>query len=516
MMDRVLIFDTTLRDGEQSPGCTLNVEEKLEIAHALARLGVDIIEGGFPISSPGDFEAVRLMAEQIRDVQICGLARAVPADIDRAAEALRSAENGRIHVFISSSDIHLMHQMRKGRDEVLEQARAMVRRARNYTDNVEFSPMDATRSDPDYVVEILTAAVEEGATTLNIPDTVGYATPDEYFALIQKIMNEVKGIEKCIVSTHTHNDLGLAVANALAGIRAGARQVECTINGIGERAGNASLEEIVMALRTRRDFHKVDTKIDTTQIYRVSRLVADRTGMVVQANKAIVGLNAFRHESGIHQDGILKERSTYEIMDPASIGWPASQLVLGKHSGRHALKQRLQELGYELSEEDLNRTFVRFKELADQKKEVSDRDLEALVAEEHRIQSEAWKLDHVQVTCGDHSIATATVRLIDPHGRMITDADTGTGPVDAVYRAINRIIGVPNVLSEFSVKSVTEGIDAIGEVTIRIDHDGQSYIGRGASTDIIVASARAYMNALNRLLSNREVSTAKVVQTVTP
>ncbi len=509
-MDRVLIFDTTLRDGEQSPGCTLNVEEKLEIAHQLARMGVDIIEGGFPIASPGDFDAVRLMAEQIRDVQICGLARANTADVDRAAEAIKPAANGRIHVFISSSDIHLMHQLRKGREEVLDQARAMVRRARGYTDNVEFSPMDATRSDPDYVVAILNAAVAEGATTLNIPDTVGYASPEEYFALISKIMNEVKGIEKCIISTHTHNDLGLAVANALAGVRAGARQIECTINGIGERAGNASLEEVVMALRTRSDYYKVDTGVDTTQIYRTSRLVSDLTGMLVQANKAIIGINAFRHESGIHQDGILKERSTYEIMDAQTIGWPASQLVLGKHSGRHALKKRIEELGYEITEEDLNRTFEQFKDLADKKKEVSDRDIESLIAEEKRNYSEGWKLDHVQVSSGDHSIATATVRVVNPEGRMITDADTGTGPVDAVYKAINRIIGVPNVLSEFSVKSVTEGIDAIGEVTIRIDHDGRSYLGRGASTDILVASARAYMNALNRLISTRTTSAATV------
>lgn len=502
-MDRVLIFDTTLRDGEQSPGCTLNVEEKLEVAHQLARLGVDIIEGGFPIASPGDFESVRLMAEQIRDVQICGLARANPADVDRAGEAIKGAANGRVHVFISSSDIHLMHQLRKGRDEVLDTARAMVARARKFTDNVEFSPMDATRSDPNYVVQILQAAVEAGATTLNIPDTVGYTTPEEYTALLQKIFNEVRGVEKCIISTHTHNDLGLAVANALAGVKVGARQIECTINGIGERAGNSSLEEVVMALKTRQDYFNITTGIDTTQIYRTSRLVSDLTGMLVQQNKAIIGGNAFRHESGIHQDGILKERSTYEIMDATDIGWPSSELVLGKHSGRHALKSRLLELGYELTDDQLNRAFDEFKTLADKKKEVSDRDLEALVAEDKRTSTEAWHLDHVQVNCGDNTIATATVRVTSPEGVTITDADTGTGPVDAVYKAINRIVGVPNVLSEFSVKSVTEGIDAIGEVTIRIDHEGQSYIGRGAHTDIVVASGRAYMNALNRLISMR-------------
>jgi 2-isopropylmalate synthase len=367
--------------------------------------------------------------------------------------------------------------------------------------------MDATRSDPNYVVQILRAAVEAGATTLNIPDTVGYATPEEYSALLRKIFNEVEGIDKCIISTHTHNDLGLAVANALAGVKVGARQIECTINGIGERAGNSSLEEVVMALRTRQDYFNITTGIDTTQIYRTSRLVSDLTGMLVQQNKAIIGGNAFRHESGIHQDGILKERSTYEIMDAQDIGWPSSELVLGKHSGRHALKQRLHELGYELTEEQLNRAFEEFKVLADKKKEVSDRDLEALVAEDKRTSTtDAWHLEHVQVNCGDNTIATATVRVTSPEGVMITDADTGTGPVDAVYKAINRIVRVPNNLSEFSVKSVTEGIDAIGEVTIRVDYEGQSYIGRGAHTDIVVASARAYMNALNRLISMQGAS----------
>jgi len=503
MMGRVIIFDTTLRDGEQAPGATLNTDEKLEVARQLERLGIDVIEAGFPIASPGDFEAVRLIASELKEPIVCALAHASDEAVDRAWEAIKEAKRPRVHVFLSSSDIHLTHQLRKGQDEMLELARDMVARAKGYLEDVEFSPMDATRTSPQFIYQILEAVIEAGATTVNIPDTVGYTTPEEFSRLIRGIFENVPNIHKAVVSVHCHDDLGLAVANSLAALASGARQVECTINGIGERAGNASLEEIVMALRTRKDFFDLTTNIDTTQIYKASRLVSELTGFSIPPNKAIVGANAFRHESGIHQDGILKEPTTYEIMDARSIGLPSSALVMGKHSGRHAFKARLEELGYTLSQEDLNRAFSLFKEIADKKKEVTDRDLESLVAEELRTVSEAYHLDQVQVSCGDHSVPTATVRLITPDGQVLADAALGTGPVDAVYQAINRLVGVPNTLTEFSVKAITEGIDAIGEVTIRVESKGQTYTGRGADTDIIVACAKAYMNALNRLLAAR-------------
>ena len=502
--DHVIIFDTTLRDGEQSPGCTLNTAEKIAIAHQLQRLRVDVIEAGFPASSPGDFDAVQRIAREVRGVTICGLARAIARDVDLAGEAVADAERPRIHVFISSSDIHLAHQLRKSREAVLEIAAEMVARCRKHVQDVEFSPMDATRSDPEYLMRMLTIAIEAGATTLNIPDTVGYTTPAEYGKLIADIRSSVKGIEKVVISVHCHDDLGMSVANSLSAVVNGARQIECTINGLGERAGNCSLEEVVMALRTRRDYFKVDSRVDTTQIYKTSRLVSNATGMLVQANKAIVGANAFAHESGIHQDGYLKERSTYEIMDPTTIGLVASTLVLGKHSGRHAFKARLDEAGYQLSNDELDRAFARFKELADKKKTVSDRDLEAIVADEVRTSTEIYKLDHVQVSSGDHSIPTATVRLVAPDGQVLTGSAHGTGPVDAVYKAINRVVGVENRLTEFSVQSVTAGIDAMGEVTIRIEADGRTYTGQGANMDIIVASSRAYVNALNKMLAARE------------
>ncbi len=505
-MDRVIIFDTTLRDGEQAAGGTLNVQEKLEIARQLERLGVDVIEAGFPVTSPGDFEAVRLIAKEIRTPIICALARAHPEDIDRAWEAIKEAEHPRIHVFLSASDVHLVYQLKKSRQEVLETSREMVTRAKKYTDDIEFSPMDASRTEPEYVHQILKAVIDAGATTVNIPDTVGYAIPDEFGNLIEGILKNVPNINKAIVSVHCHNDLGLAVANSLEAVRRGARQVECTINGIGERAGNASMEEIVMAIKTRQDFFNLTTKVNTAQIYKTSRLVSELTGFVVQPNKAIVGTNAFRHESGIHQDGVIKMPITYEIMDPKTVGIPASSLVLGKLSGRHAFRERLAELGYSLSEEDFNRAFAAFKELADKKKGITDRDIESLIAEERRTVSEEYHLDQVQVSCGDRGIPTATVRLIGPEGKVLADAALGTGPVDAVYKAINRIVGVPNELTEFTVKSVTEGIDAIGEVLIRIESEGITYTGRGADTDIIVASAKAYMNALNRLLSARKAA----------
>jgi 2-isopropylmalate synthase len=504
-MDNVFIFDTTLRDGEQSAGVTLNTREKLEIARQLEKLGVDIIEAGFPATSPGDFEAVSRIAREVRTPVICGLARAVSNDVDRACEAVKEAASPRVHVFISSSDIHLVYQYKKNRDEILEMGRAMVARAKKQYSDVEFSPMDASRTDPEFLYKILEAAIEAGATTVNIPDTVGYAMPAEWGNVIEGILNHVPNIHRAVISVHCHNDLGMAVANSLEAVRRGARQIECTINGIGERAGNASLEEAVMGLKTRQEYFKLTTKIDTTQIYRTSRLVSDLTGFAVQPNKAIVGGNAFRHESGIHQDGIIKMPITYEIIDPKSIGLPSNTLVLGKLSGRHAFRQRLEELGYNLNEEELGRAFVAFKDLADKKKEITDRDLESLMAEDKRTVSvvEAFHLEQVQVSCGDKNIPTASVRLTDAGGRECADAALGTGPIDAVYKAINRVVGVPNTLTEFTVKSVTEGIDAIGEVLIRIESGGIGYTGRGADTDIIVASARAYMNALNRLLSDK-------------
>jgi 2-isopropylmalate synthase len=501
-LERVIIFDTTLRDGEQSAGAALNIDEKLEIARRLARLKVDVIEAGFPFASPGDLDAVRRISREVRDVTVCGLAHAHPQAVDAAWDALKDALHPRIHVFLSTSEVHLAHQLRKTQKEALKLAADMVARAKGYVDDVEFSPMDATRTDPEFLHAMVEAAIDAGATTVNIPDTVGYTIPREFSALLDGIFKKVPNIKKAVVSVHCHNDLGLAVANSLAAVDRGVRQVECTVNGIGERAGNAALEEIVMAIRTRRDLYHLDVGVDTTQIHRVSRLVSDATGMDIQPNKAIVGTNAFRHESGIHQDGVLKERSTYEIMDPTSIGLGGSALTLGKLSGRHAFKVRLEELGYELADDELKRAFASFKELADKKKDITDRDLEALMAEEQRAISERYRLEQVQVSCGDHSIPTASVKLIGPDGVALADAALGDGPVDAVYKAINRLVQVPNELIEFSVKSITEGIDAIGEVTIRIQSDDRIYTGRGASTDIIVASAKAYLNALNRLLAS--------------
>ena len=508
-MDKVIIFDTTLRDGEQAAGASLNPHEKLEIARQLEKLGVDVMEPGFPASSPGDFEAVQLISREVRRPIICALSLANADAIDRAWEAIKEASHPRIHVFLSASDIHLHYQLKKSREEILEITREMVKRAKSHVDDVEFSPMDATRSEPAYLYRILEAAIKAGATTVNIPDTVGYATPGEFGELIEGIRANVPNIRKATVSVHCHNDLGLAVANSLEAIRRGARQVECTVNGIGERAGNASLEEIVMALATRADFFKLTTNVNTRQIYKTSRLVSEVIGFPIQPNKAIVGANAFRHQSGIHQDGVIKRAITYEIMDPRSVGIPSSVLVLSKLSGKRAFTERLAELGYTLEEEDLARVLKRFKELADKKKEITDRDIESLVAEERRTTTEVYHLDHVEVSCGDHSLPTATVRLIGPDGKSLADAALGTGPVDAVYKAINRIVGLPNKLTEFSVKSVTEGIDAIGEVLIRVESEGVTYTGRGAATDIIVASAKAYMNALNRLLASKAAKTRR-------
>jgi len=501
MADRVIIFDTTLRDGEQSPGVALSIADKLEIARQLERLRVDIIEAGFPITSPGDFECVRAVSGAIKHCSVAALAHASPAAVDACWDALKEAAQPRIHVVISSSEIHLAHQLRKNREEVLEMARTQVARAKGYTSDVEFSAMDASRSDPDYVCQMMEQVIAAGATTVNIPDTVGYASPEEFGAFIRNIFEKVPNIDKAVVSVHCHNDLGMAVANSLAAVRAGARQVECCVNGIGERAGNASLEEIVMALKTRQDFYGVKTGVNTKELYRTSRLVSDLTGMVVQPNKAIVGGNAFRHQSGLHQDGILKMRETYEIMDATTIGIPSggAELVLGKLSGRHAFRARLEALGYELTSEEFARAFADFKELADKKAEIDDRDIEALIGDELRTVEETYHLDLLQVSCGNQLVPTATVRVRAPGGREIVETAAGTGPVDAAFKAIDAVVGVPNKLLEFSVKSITAGIDALGEVLVRVEANGNTYVGRGADTDIVVAAAKALMNALNRM-----------------
>lgn len=500
MTDFIKIFDTTLRDGEQSPGASMNVEEKVLIAKQLARLGVDVIEAGFAISSPGDFEAVKRISHEVEGPVVCSLARAKPDDIDKAWEALKGAAKPRIHTFISTSDIHLKCQFRMTREEAKKRAVEMVKRAKGYVDDVEFSPMDASRSDVKCLYEVIEAVIDAGATTVNIPDTVGYAIPSEFGELISGIKKNVRNIDKAVISVHCHNDLGLAVANSLAAVMNGARQVECTINGIGERAGNASMEEIVMILRTRKDILNIDTKINTEHIHPTSRLVSSITGIMVQANKAIVGDNAFAHESGIHQDGLLKDKTTYEIMRPESIGLSQSTLVMGKHSGRHAFKSRLKELGYELTDENLNKAFERFKILADQKKEIFDEDIEAIVAEEIlRIEiPERFRLDKLHVASGTETTPTATVEMyID--GKREKETGAGDGPVDAVYKTIAKMTGTKSKLLRYSVNAITGGTDAQGEVTVRLQEADHIVLGQGAHTDIIVASARAYINALNKL-----------------
>jgi 2-isopropylmalate synthase len=522
--DYVRIFDTTLRDGEQSPGATLTSAEKLEIARVLARLGVDVIEAGFPAASPDDLEGVRRIALEVGNTPgpsgqppiICGLARATCADIDHAWEAVAHAARPRIHTFLATSPIHMKYKLRLDPEDVVEQVREMVAYARHYCADVEFSPEDAGRSDPEFLYLVLGEAIKAGATTLNIPDTVGYTTPDEFGPLIAGILAHTPGIEEVIVSVHCHDDLGLATANTLAGLRAGARQAEVTINGIGERAGNTSLEEVVMALHTRRPVFNLDTGIDTTQITRASRMVANYTGIAVQPNKAIVGANAFAHEAGIHQDGMLKNQQTYEIMRPETVGLQRSSLVLGKHSGRHAFKAHLAEMGYELSDAELQEAFARFKELADKKKRITDADLEALITDQLYQSCELYILDGLQVACGTMGMPTATVRLITPTGETSIQAAVGTGPVDAIYKAIDAIVQAPNTLLEFAIRAVTEGIDAIGEVTVRLEANNDSvpkrtspqngqtrprtFGGHGADTDIIVASAKAYLSAVNKLL----------------
>jgi 2-isopropylmalate synthase len=520
----VRIFDTTLRDGEQSPGATMTSTEKLEVARALSRLGVDVIEAGFPAASPDDFEAVQTIAELVgsepaegRSVPpiVCGLARATEKDIETAWRAVRAARRPRVHTFLATSPIHREHKLRMSREEVVSRIRAMVGLARSFCDDVEFSPEDAGRTEPEFLWEAVAAAVAAGATTVNIPDTVGYTTPEEFGAVIAGIRDNVPGIDEVVISVHCHDDLGMATANTLAGIKNGARQAEVTINGIGERAGNTALEEIVMALRTRRPMFGLETGIDTTQISRVSRLVSTITGIAVQPNKAIVGANAFAHESGIHQDGMLKHARTYEIMSPESVGLSQTRLVLGKHSGRHALESRLRELGYGLTPEELADVLGQFKKVAERKKVVTDADLVALVSSELRQPREVFALEALSVSCGTQGMPTATVRLRGPDGEVRTQAAVGTGPVDACFDAIRTIVDTRARLLEYAVHAVTEGIDALGEVTVRIRSEEGSgtrknpqretsqplvFHGHGADTDIIVASAKAYLAALNRML----------------
>jgi 2-isopropylmalate synthase len=507
-MENVRIFDTTLRDGEQSPGATLTQTEKMEIARLLETMGVDVIEAGFPISSNGDFEAVHAIAGEITKSIVCGLARCAPGDISRAGEAVRGAKHPRIHLFLATSKIHREHKLKKGKEQIIELSIDAIQQAREYCDDVEFSPEDASRTELEFLVEITQAAVEAGATTINLPDTVGYATPKGYGEIFSHLLSKLpvlreKGI---ILSSHCHNDLGLAVANSLSAVENGARQVECTINGIGERAGNASLEEIVMALKTRHDHYKIGTRIDTTKIYPISRMVSSLTGLTVQRNKAIVGENAFAHEAGIHQDGILKFRETYEIMDPASVGIPKTSLVLGKHSGRHAFRERITFLGYSLTDEQAEAVFNKFKALADKKKEVFDEDIEALVDDQLELTSAVWELAGLQVTAGGNTIPTATVTLRDTNGQQVQDAGVGDGPVDAIYSAIQRMTGVKMSLIDYRIRSVTKGTEALGEANVEVEHSGRKFRGRGLSTDILEASALAYLAAINRMrsLSNRE------------
>jgi 2-isopropylmalate synthase len=503
-MDRVIIFDTTLRDGEQSPGFSMNTMEKLEMARQLARLKVDVIEAGFPISSDEDFEATREVARQVGTLDgapsICGLSRVGLGDIDRCWEAVKYARKPRIHTFVATSDIHLKYKLRKSRAEILKAAEEAVKHARGYCEDVEFSPEDASRSDFDYMCDVLDAAISAGARTINIPDTVGYAIPQEWGQRIAKIRERLGQHEgKYVMSVHCHNDLGMAVANSVTGVMNGARQIECTINGIGERAGNASLEEIVMALRTRKDFFGLETGVRTEEIFRTSRLLSHITGIHVQPNKAIVGENAFAHEAGIHQDGVLKEKSTYEIMKPEDIGRPSNKLVLGKHSGRAALNSRLKELGFDLQPSDIDRAFKKFKDLADRKKEVFDEDLVSIVTDEATQAPETYTLEYLHVLSGTGVVPSATVK-VSREGQVSQDSGIGDGPVDAVLNAIDAITGMKGRLQDYAIRAATSGKDAVGEVSVKVDFDGTVVAGKGSSTDVIEASARAYLNAINRLV----------------
>jgi 2-isopropylmalate synthase len=502
-MRMIKIFDTTLRDGEQSPGASMNIKEKLMVAQQLAKLGVDVIEAGFAYSSPGDFEAVKTIGNEVEGPVICSLARAKEEDIRSAWEALKDAPKKRIHTFHSTSDIHLKHQFRVSREEALKRSVEMVKLARSFVDDVEFSPMDATRSDVSYLCEVVEAVIDAGASTVNIPDTVGYSIPVEFGAMIKAIRERVRNIDKAVISVHCHNDLGLSTANSLAAVLNGAGQIECTINGIGERAGNCSMEEVVMALRTRTDIFDADTGINTEEIMRASRLVTKITGISVQPNKAIVGANAFAHESGIHQDGLLKEKSTYEIIRPESIGLYSAKLVLGKHSGRHAFKTRLKELGYVLDGEELNKAFERFKKLADQKKDIFDEDIETLISEDVAKAPEYYSLVDLYIMSGMNQRPAAAVKL--KVGEDIVDRlQYGDGPVDATYKAISDIANTKSRLLKFEVKSITGGTDALGQVVVSLEEDDKTVRGHGADTDIIVAAAKAYINALNKLAARNK------------
>jgi 2-isopropylmalate synthase len=509
-MDKIAIFDTTLRDGEQSPGCALQFNEKIEIAHQLARLGVDVIEAGFPISSPGDFQAVQTIARQVRGPLITGLARAVEKDIDAVWEAVKDAEKKQIHTFLSVSDIHIERKLRSNRKDVLKQAVEAVKYAKRYCEAVEYSPEDAGRAEPEYLYETIHEVIKAGATVVNIPDTTGYVLPHEWGELIGNVFKFVPNAKDAVISVHCHNDLGNAVANSITAVLNGARRIECTINGVGERAGNASLEEIVMTIKKRLHAYGFYTDVDATQLVKTSRLVSALMSMPVQANKAIVGANAFAHASGIHQDGVLKDRLNYEIMTPEEVGWAETNIVLSARSGRHAFRHRLEKLGFVLSDEQLARAWDRFLEVADRKKEVTDLDLEAIVSDEMRISAEAIKLQAVNInTAFPNGMPTASVRLVNAEGQELAESAIGTGPVDATYKAINKVVGVPNKLTEYTVQSVTEGIDAVANVTIRVESQNEQFIGRGADTDILIASAQAYVNALNKVVTSRKDLRAK-------
>ena len=496
--NRIIIFDTTLRDGEQSPGASLTAKGKLEIAKQLARLKVDVIEAGFPISSHGDFDAVKTVARQIKGLVICGLARCLKNDIDAAYQAVKYAKQHRIHVFLATSKIHMKYKLRKAEDEILRLAVSSVKYAKKFAEDIEFSPEDASRTDKEFLYQVVKAVIDAGATTVNIPDTVGYAVPSEFGRLIKGIKENVDNIDKCVLSVHCHNDLGLGVANSIAALQNGARQIECTINGLGERAGNASLEEIVMAVNTRRDLFDLTNGIKTEELYKTSQLVSRLTGIMVQPNKAVVGANAFSHESGIHQDGVLKRRTTYEIMKPSDVGVEMMRLVLGKHSGRHAFSERLKKLGLSLNEKETNKAFEDFKKLADKKKEVFDEDLIAIVEDSTRATSEKYRLDSIEVRSGNKITPHAAIRM--KYGKKTVEASsTGDGPVDACYKAIDKATGLKGKLLNYSLRAITGGKDAVGDVTVRIKVKNEVIIGRGSSTDIIEASAKAYLNAISRI-----------------
>lgn len=502
MSRRIYIFDTTLRDGEQSPGCSMNLQEKLQVARQLERLKVDVIEAGFAVSSPGDFQSVKSIAESVKNSTVASLSRALPQDIDKSWEAVKNAVSPRIHVFLATSPIHMQYKLRMSPEEVLERAKKMVAYAKQYCSDIEFSAEDATRSQPEFLYRVFEAVIDAGATVINVPDTVGYTTPDEFYELIKNIRENVSNSDKAKIAVHCHNDLGLAVANTLAAARAGATQLECTINGIGERAGNAALEEIVMAIKTRPQQFDLDVQIDTTQILRTSKLISSITGSPVQPNKAIVGSNAFAHESGIHQHGVLAEKSTYEIMTPESIGLSKNNMVLGKHSGRHAFEDRLVELGYNLTKKELDETFIRFKALADKKKVVQDADLEVLLQHKSVEIPEMFKLDRFVINTGNTITATASVRLTKQSDEemLIEEVSTGDGPIDAAFKAVEKAVGANFTLEDYTIRSVTEGLDALGEAYVKIRSGARVYTGKGVSTDVFEASVLSYVNAINKMI----------------